>query len=61
MLCILREEYISSYMSGKHIVKRSNPYNRIKEPCEICGRPGYDYLISERRYEVGKKETTDNE
>lgn len=36
-------------------------YNRIKEPCEICGRPGYDYLISERRYEVGKKETTDNE
>ena len=38
-----------------------NPYNRIKEPCEICGRPGYDYLISERKYEVRKKETTDNE
>lgn len=52
---------LSSYMNGKHIVKRSKPYNRIKEPCEICGRPGYDYLISERRYEVRKKETTGNE
>lgn len=52
---------LSSYMSGKHIVKRLNPYNRIKEPCEICGHPGYDYLISERKYEARKKETTDNE
>ena len=28
------------------IIKRLNPFQRIKEPCDICKRFGYDYVVS---------------
>lgn len=52
---------LSGYMDGKHIVKRMNPYNRIKDTCEICRRPGYDYLISEKKQDFQKGGTSNHE
>lgn len=32
------------------IVKRLNPYNKIKDTCDRCGKPGYDYTIFEKSH-----------
>ena len=28
-----------------YVVRRADPFSRVKETCQKCGRPGYDYII----------------
>ena len=35
---------------GKYIVRRLDPFQRSKDKCIKCSRPGWDYIISERKY-----------
>lgn len=35
---------------GKYIVRRLDPFQRSKDKCIRCSRPGWDYIISERKY-----------
>lgn len=49
--CFCSDCLASYRTNAKYIVKRLNPYNRTKDNCDICGRLGYDYLISKRRYQ----------
>ena len=52
---------VDSYRYGAdYIVKRQNPYDKIKGACDICGRPGYDYLISERNYSCNPSKVSGN-
>lgn len=38
------------YDSLEYKAWRTNPEQTIKEPCEICKRPGYDCMVRKRRY-----------
>ncbi len=45
----LCQKCLSDYMAaGTYIVKRLDSYERIKEPCDKCGRPGYTYILIDR-------------
>lgn len=37
------------YDSSEHKVWRTDPEQTVKEPCEICKKPGYDYTVQNRR------------
>ena len=39
----------SFYDSLEHKIWRTDPGQTVKEPCEICRRPGYDYTVQKRR------------
>lgn len=39
----------SFFDSPEHKIWRTDPEQTIKEPCEICRRPGYDYTVQKRR------------
>ena len=30
---------------GTYVVRRADPFSRIKETCQKCGRPGHDYIV----------------
>jgi hypothetical protein len=38
------------YDALEYKIWRTEPGQAIKEPCEICKRPGYDYTVQRRRY-----------
>ena len=41
---------LNDYMSnGSYIVKRLDPFAKSKEPCVKCNKPGYDYLVYDRK------------
>lgn len=48
--CCLRD-YINS---GNFIVKRVDPFQRVKEKCDKCTRQGYDYFVIKRQKTVDK-------
>lgn len=35
------------YLDKTRTIERKNPRQTIREPCDICTRPGYDYVIKE--------------
>ena len=39
----------SFYCLSEYKIWRTDPEQIIKEPCEICSRPGYDYTLQRRR------------
>lgn len=39
----------SFYDSPEHKIWRTDSEQAIKELCEICRRPGYDYTVQKRR------------
>lgn len=37
------------FNSNQYVIRRVDPFQKSKEPCEICGYPAYDYYIYERK------------
>ena len=33
----------------RYIISRLDPFQKQKDSCERCGKPGYDYTLKERR------------
>lgn len=48
-----------SYTPGT-ILHRLDSFQEYKEPCTKCGRPGWDYVIFDKRKSTYKKENSDN-
>ena len=40
------QEYIDT---RTYIISRLNPFQKQKENCDRCGKPGYDYTLRKRR------------
>ena len=37
---------VNEYMnSGSFRISRLDPFQKVKEPCDRCNRPGYDYVL----------------
>lgn len=41
------------YDSKEHKIWRTDLEQEIKEPCEICKKPGFDYTVQRRRKPLG--------
>ena len=41
-----------------YILRRIDPLNRGKTPCSKCGRPGYDYMILDKKRVLTRKTNT---
>ena len=35
--------------SNEYIISRKDPFQKEKDPCDRCRRPGYDYILKPRR------------
>ena len=36
----------------RYIISRLDPFQKQKDSCERCGKPGYDYTLKERRKQL---------
>jgi len=41
-----RDDY--TYVPGT-VLHRIDPFQTVREPCTLCSRPGYDYVIFDKR------------
>ena len=35
--------------SGEYVIRRRDPFQKVKEPCDRCRHLGYDYILKHRR------------
>lgn len=40
------QEYMDTH---DYSINRVDPFQKIKESCDRCGKPGYDYIVKEKR------------
>lgn len=52
-ICLCSRCASQFYNSPKHLIKRADPFQTVKEPCTYCNyRYGYDFLIYDLEKEV---------
>lgn len=47
-LCVkCLDDYIHN---PEYLVRRLDPFAKVRDDCDKCGRPGWDYVVTEKRY-----------
>lgn len=47
--CLCKSCLMEYMDTNQYIINRLDPFQRDKEPCDRCNRPGYDYTLKQRR------------
>lgn len=47
--CLCKSCLMEYMDTNQYIINRLDPFQREKEPCDRCNRPGYDYTLKQRR------------